>query len=211
MRGVLDIVRAWLFPVACIGCDRGGIALCPACAPPAAAALRFTLDGLSVRALAPYEGTWRRAIVAYKGGDRAYAPIFGRLLIDRFPRRAGGDAVVPVATTRRRKAERGFDQAVELARAYGATEALDVLRKRPGPPQHGRDRCRRLALRGRFAVRPSAVLAGRRVVLVDDVCTTGATLRDAAAALRTAGVRVTGALVLATVFEPGGFMRTESG
>lgn len=195
------MLRAWLFPAACIGCDAGGTALCPACAPPAVAVSRVTLGGLSVCALAPYAGTWRRAIVAYKAGDRAYAPIFARLLAERFPRAERDGVIVPVATTRRRCAERGFDQAVELARAYAGTDALLVLRKKPGPPQHGRSRERRLALRGRFSVRPAAAAAGRRVVLLDDVCTTGATLRDAAAALVAAGASIAGALVLATVPE----------
>jgi predicted amidophosphoribosyltransferase len=157
--------------------------------------MRLDLGGLHVDAIAPYEGLWRRAIVAFKSGERAYAAAFAEVMQARAPARA---VVVPVTTTRRRAAARGFDQAVELARLYAAGRTADVLRKRRGPAQHGLGRKGRLGLRGRFDVREPARVAGLSVLLVDDVCTTGATLRDAAWALRGAGAAVQGALVLAT-------------
>lgn len=191
---MLDLVRAWLFPAACLGCGVPRVALCPACLPLPAAALRFALGGLDVRAVAPYDGLWRRAIVAFKAGERDYAPVFARVLRERFEPRS---AIVPVRTTRRRSALRGFDQAVELAAHVAGDRTIDALRKRPGRAQHGLGRSGRLALAGRFTVPRPELVAGRPIVLLDDVCTTGATLLDAARALRDAGARVEGAVVLA--------------
>lgn len=161
--------------------------------------MRLELGDLRVDALGPYEGLWRRAIVAFKAGERAYAAAFAEVMRARVPT---GGVVVPVTTTRRRAAARGFDQAVELARRFAGGRTIDVLRKRWGPAQHGLGRGERLAVRGRFDVRNPSVVAGLSVLLIDDVCTTGATLRDAARALRQAGAAVEGALVLATPSTP---------
>lgn len=161
--------------------------------------MRFALEGLPVVALGPYEGLLRGAVVAFKRGERAYAAAFGALLRARvaLPART---LLVPVTTTPARRAARGFDQAKLLAQAYAATSVLDCLRKNGGPAQHGRTRRERLAARDLYRV--DGGVAGRRVVLLDDVCTTGATLRAAAEALRAAGAEVGGALVLARATLP---------
>lgn len=191
---MLELARRWLFPVACLGCGRPGVALCPQCAPGPDALVDCALGDLRVTALAPYDGLWRRAIVAFKSGERAYADAFAGLLRERRPPEG---AIVPVTTTRRRRAARGFDQSTELARRYAGADALDILHKGGGPAQRGRGRSQRLALRGRFVVGAPHAVTGRRIVLLDDVCTTGATLLDAARAVHAAGGFVAGALVLA--------------
>jgi ComF family protein len=198
---VLDTLRRWLFPIVCIGCGRPERALCDACAPASADALRFEVERIPVVALAAYDGTWRRAIIAFKAGERAYAEVFARLLVARVP---SDELIVPVTTTRRRSAERGFDQAIEVAARYAGSRAVDCLCKRSGPAQHGRTREERLAAAGRYHVREAPRITGRRVVLLDDVCTTGTTLRDAARALRSAGAAVAGAVVLARAQRFGG-------
>jgi predicted amidophosphoribosyltransferase len=191
---VLDRLRTWIFPAACAACDRPGAALCAACAPAPGAALVFTLDGMRGFALGPYEGALRAAVVAMKRGQRDPLAAFAELL-DRAPL-AG--TLVPVPTTRRRVAERGFDQSVALARLVAARRGVtgaDLLVKR-GRPQEGRGRLERLAAAGRFRLRPVTPLPAV-VTLLDDVCTTGATLRDAAGVLRGVGVTVSGFVVLA--------------
>lgn len=187
-------LRPWLFPVWCIGCGAPEIALCGVCAA-AARAHSVDLDGLHVRAASEYGGAVRDAILAVKRGERAYLDPLADLLA---PLVAPGSLLVPVITTRRRAAERGFDQARELARRVALRRAgtcTDVLRK-SGSAQRGRGRDERLVARGRFALRPGADMPAA-ALLIDDVLTTGATLRDAAAALRAAGCRVTGAVVVA--------------
>jgi predicted amidophosphoribosyltransferase len=191
---VLDFARRWLFPVVCLGCGRPDVALCAGCRPPAELQFRFSLDHLAVTAIAPYTGLWRRAIVAMKSGERAYLEAFAETLRERAPQRS---MIVPVPTTRRRIAARGFDQVGEIAGRWAGSRVVPALRKVAGRPQHGLPRAGRLSLRGRFAVAEPARLERGEAVLFDDVCTTGATLRDAAHALRSAGVRVAGAIVLA--------------
>jgi predicted amidophosphoribosyltransferase len=203
---VLDVLRAWIFPPACAACDRPGPAFCARCAPAPNDALSFSLDRMAGFALGSYDGALRTAVVAMKRGERDPLEAFAALL-DRAPL-AG--TLVPLPTTRRRAAERGFDQSVALARLVAARRGVawaNVLEKRGGP-QAGLGRRARLEAAGRFRLRPGAPLPAV-VTLLDDVCTTGATARDAAAVLRAAGVAVAGFVVLArTGGTPGGPLRS---
>ncbi|MBV9440032.1 MAG: hypothetical protein JOZ24_08595, partial [Candidatus Eremiobacteraeota bacterium] len=108
------------------------------------------LDGVPAFALGAYEGALRRAIVAMKHGVRDPLDSFVELL-DAAPI-AG--AIVPLPTTRSRAAQRGFDQAVELARRVARRRGVpcsELLRKR-GRPQEGLGRTQRLHAAGRFAL-----------------------------------------------------------
>ena len=112
------------------------------------------------------------------------------------------DRVLPMPLARERLAERGYNQALLLARhlAPRKTDATLLLRTRHTPAQSELTRAERLRnVRGAFAVEPLRAheLRGRRVVLVDDVMTTGASLHAAATALRQAGVTHVTALVFA--------------
>jgi ComF family protein len=125
-------------------------------------------------------------------GERGVAACLGRALAERHP--PPGDAVVvPVPLHPRRLRERGYNQALVLARALAraaglAVRARELRRIRPTPSQAGLDaRARRANLDGAFRVGPHARIAGRAVVLVDDVLTTGATADACAATLRRAG------------------------
>lgn len=113
--------------------------------------------------------------------------------------------LVPVPVTPARLAERGYNQAWELCRAIGRQTGLQTMaealvRLGDTPDQHRLTRAQRLVnLRGAFVAHPLLVsrLSGKRVVLVDDVRTTGATLHHAGLALRKAGAAEVRALVLA--------------
>lgn len=130
-----------------------------------------------------------------KRGERDPLDTFADLLATRAPLEG---VLVPLSTSRARVLQRGFDQSAELARRVAACRGLacaEVLVKR-GRAQDGLNRRDRLAATGRFRLRRDAVLPSA-VTLLDDVCTTGATVRDAAGVLRAAGVAVRRIVVLA--------------
>jgi uncharacterized protein (DUF427 family)/predicted amidophosphoribosyltransferase len=169
--------------------------LCAACGPQPADRIVDAVANVAVSAAGSYDGLLRRAVVAMKRGERAYLDSFARLLADVV---AAGVPLVPLPTSGRRRAQRGFDQAVELARRLAALRGgacCDVLVKR-GIAQRGLGRRARLAAGGRFGIKAGAHLPDVAIV-VDDVCTTGATLADGIATLRAAGVAVIGAAVIA--------------
>ena len=112
------------------------------------------------------------------------------------------DRVLPIPLSRQRLQQRGFNQALLLARQWAPdkTRADLLLRIRHHTAQSQLQRAQRLSnLSGAFAIEPlhQAQLHGARVVLVDDVMTTGATLHSAAVALRQAGAAHITAVVVA--------------
>ena len=155
------------------------------------------------RAIGPYDGALRAIVHALKyEGRRSLAGPLGELM-----RRRGGDilagaaCVIPVPLHPSRRRERGFNQAVDLARQLGLPVAGALTRIRATSAQTGLPAAQRHRnVRDAFAVtRAGETLAGATVVLVDDVSTTGATLEACARALKQAGVREIRALTAARV------------
>ncbi|MGH7661003.1 MAG: ComF family protein [Vulcanimicrobiaceae bacterium] len=192
-----NAVLALLFPRACIGCERDGVLLCERCARAGGEAQRIVLGGISMRAALPYDGALRTAIVEFKRGRRSFAPDLAALLEPLVERSM---TLVPIPTTPRRIAERGYDQTVLLSRLLQVQCGVDVaemLRRPSNAAQQGRSRSERIATTGRFAVNTKLVEPRGNLVLFDDVRTTGATLLDAAGALRESKYDVCDAVTLA--------------
>ena len=133
-----------------------------------------------------------RLIHSYKYGARlALAPYFARALATRLDAFPAVDAVVPVPLARGRLAERGFNQALEIARSLSPLVRVPVAarglrRIRETADQTGlTPDARRKNVRGAFAV--NADVAACRIAVVDDVMTTGASLAEIAGALKRAG------------------------
>jgi ComF family protein len=155
---------------------------------------------------APFAGTVRRAIHALKyDGERRLAEPLGAAVAARWRRAgAGGEILVPVPVHAARRRERGFDQAELLAsaaaRSLGLAWSPALLRARSTAPQFRLDRRHRASnVAEAFVAAPGrrADIAGRWVVLVDDVVTTGATLGAAGRAVLDAGAAAVSAVTLA--------------
>lgn len=198
----------FLAPPACACCglpfefDQGAGALCAACvaAPP-------PFD--RARAVFRYDDDSRDLILAFKHADRtSSAPTFARWLA-----RAGGelltdaDLVAPVPLHWTRLFARRYNQsallAVALAGISGKTVVPDLLIRRRATPRQGRlgRLARQRNVAGAFALHPRQIdrVTGRRVLLIDDVVTTGATAAGCARALRQAGAAGVDVLALARV------------
>lgn len=156
------------------------------------------------RSIGDYEGTLREVIHAMKyGGRRSLARPLAALMKQHGGHVLDGvDAVVPVPLHWRRQYQRGFNQARELARFLGPP-LLDVLRRRRATRAQvelAADQ-RRANVAGAFVLRRcvSVPFRGRKLLLVDDVSTTGATLESCARVLRDAGASHVHALTAARV------------
>jgi ComF family protein len=205
-----------VFPPRCAGCARGAWPFCPACrrslqvlSPPwcrRCGAPGTTVDACAecppppidlARAPFRYAGPAKAAIHRLKfAGWRSVAAALadGIVALELPP----VDAVTWVPLARRRLGERGFDQARALAVAIGRRLDVPVARSVSRAAAEG-SQARRGAAERRVAVRGAFAPAGRRmparVLLVDDVLTTGATAADCARAIRETGAQV---VVLAT-------------
>jgi ComF family protein len=150
------------------------------------------------RSYAAYDGTLREAIILYKYGEvEALKHTLADLYVSAIARELPGpyDAVVPVPADRRRR--HGFQPVRAagrvLARRLHAAFRPDLLiKKKSTPPQVGLTRTQRQAnLDGAFALGAGASVSGLRILLIDDVTTTGTTVRKCAAVLKRGGARVT--------------------
>lgn len=214
MRALLDL----LLPPTCPGCGREGVTLCRDClawlsrrmAEPAGVpvGLDWPLPpGLvQLEWCAAFSGPVRDALHALKyRGERRLAGPLGGALAARW-RRAGvaGELVVHVPVHTSRLRERGFDQAQDLARACArrlglpARPALERAERTAAMHALGRA-ARARNVSGAFRVRSgwTGPIAGRHVILVDDVITTGATMAGCAEALLEAGAASVSGLAVA--------------
>ncbi len=145
----------------------------------------------------PYEGSVKELVVALKyQGRLSVAPFLGGLLAETVRQRLGNDpadAVVPVPLHPTRLRERTFNQAQVLAQELARRLDLPcwkhlLVRRNATPPQTDLPRQERLKnVAEAFAIQPDPFLRSARILLVDDVLTTGATASACAKLLKTGG------------------------
>lgn len=194
-----------LFPTKCLFCqktmERSLIALCPTCW---ANAPEFTKSKNKISFVARWTCLWyykdmaRRSILRYKFYyRRSYAKTFGRLLAGKL-QREGFDSFdlltwVPVSPLRR--IQRGFDQVEDLAKIVGQTmdcEPIPTLKKIRHNRQQStlRDHSyRRANVLGAYQVLDPALIKGKKILLLDDILTSGSTASECARTLITAGAK----------------------
>jgi len=191
-----------MFQIRCAGCDAPGAAVCTTC--------RFALLGPrprpgahGVHAAVPFTGRARRVVLGLKYRNRRQVArhlaglVVNAVVVNGDHRDL--DVVTWAPTSPARRRSRGFDQgelvARHVARQLGVPCRRLLVRSGPSAAQTGRSRVERLH-GPEFVARPG--LDGRRVIVVDDVVTTGATMRAAAAALRHAGADEPGLYAIAS-------------
>jgi ComF family protein len=216
-RPITQLLDLALPPV-CAGCGREGDAICTRCLPGVGSRVDLPpgtplglADGpphplLQLEWCSPFAGTTRDALHHLKyAGERRLATPLGEIVAARW-RRAGvsGDVLVNIPVHDGRRKERGYDQAALIAKAAADALRLPYVaaldRTRATTAQYQLDRRHRASnVRDAFAVPPgrTSAIAGRWIVLVDDVVTTGATLCEAARALLDAGAVAVSAVTVA--------------
>ncbi len=201
IRAALAEALALLLPICCAGCDEPDTGLCETCRAALAPRPRRRLvpgaDGhLPVWSGLVFEGTAARVVRALKEDGRTpLAADLAPALAAAAARFGDGVVYVPIPTSRSSFRRRGYrvpDLVAAAARLPVAT-LLRTARQVGDQRGLGRGDRRRNVARSLRAIRAE----GRRVVIVDDVVTTGASLQEAARALREAGAHVVGAVTIA--------------
>jgi ComF family protein len=155
-----------------------------------------------VWALAWHDGPLARAVAKFKyEGSLSHGQALGQYMAENMPRPWQGqfDIMAPVPLHPRRLRQRGFNQARVLA-SYLKPEKLLVdllLRRQDNHPQVGLSGPeRRRNVRGIFALNPRYAVQGLKILMIDDVWTTGSTIRECARTLKETGAERVGAITL---------------
>ncbi len=225
LRQVKTAFLDLLLPLRCLGCGREGDLICPSCRQSlpgirlplcqrcgatvsegnlchSCVNYSLTIDG--IRSLFLFQGTARQAILQLKYRHlKAIAAPLGQLLAEYLGSHPlKGEVIIPVPLHPKRLRERGYNQASLLAKELGKLVDLPVVedtvtRVRDALPQArtGSAIERRRNVQDAFVCHQG--LEGRQILLVDDVCTTGATLDACASALKAAGASYVWGLTVA--------------
>ena len=170
---------------------------------------QYWQGNLPLFAWGKYEGSIKQSIGKLKyDGNRSIGNLYGEWLAASWQKAppsgcAGKLIVIPIPLHPDKLASRGFNQAELIARGFcqvtGAKLELSLQRNRPTVAQFGLSKLARQAnVAGAFTLGNSRLKSGDAVLLIDDIYTTGATVRSAAAVIRAMNINVCGVAVIAT-------------
>ncbi|MFA6257283.1 MAG: phosphoribosyltransferase family protein [Candidatus Paceibacterota bacterium] len=217
----LDTILSLVFPIKCAICGKAGLDFCSRCLEDCPRAERESAKWIfplyDYRHPPIKKSLW---LFKYKG-KRRLAKIFAEILYENMLEELADLAVlenfnntllVPIPLSRKRLRERGYNQAALICREilkiniaqensgvkFELSENALVKPKETEHQAHIKDRKRRMEnMRGTFQVDNPAIVAGRNIILIDDILTTGATLSEARRTLKDAGARKVIAFTLA--------------
>ena len=202
-----------LFPIRCYGCNALGMSICTTCRREwIPHYYRTNIDALNVHSAMMYTPTASKIILAAKenglqGADNllttAIIHVLNKARLER-----GYFTLVPIPSSQQSQRRRGRRFIVDLTKTISQTTGIgmsDCLQvSHQVSDQSGLTRAQRISnMQGAFSVKPGAILRGD-AILIDDVVTTGATLREAARALNSQGFHAFGSVcaVTACVAQP---------
>lgn len=219
---IIEQLFSILAPYSCISCGREGALLCAWCLPDAFTPVPercYRCHALSrgskvcdkCRKLAPighvwvaveYEGYAKQLVTSYKfARAKDVAAILAARLHETVPFTPEGTIVTFVPTATSRVRERGYDHAEVMARSFAALRDLDcipLLYRMGQTRQVGSKRSQRITqLAGAFRTRNDEHIKGAKILLIDDIVTTGASLAAASKVLKSAGAKSLDAAVFA--------------
>ena len=206
-------LQNWLFPPKCVLCKKlltkEETDLCTRCRTQTP---RFENTKIRFSFIAGWTGVWyykdavRQSFLRFKFyGKRSYAKIYGKMIALKLVQEQmeDFDILTWIPVSRRRRFTRGFDQvellALEVADQLGITAVSTLKKIRHTPPQSGLGDAahRRANVLNAFRLRDSALVQGKKILLLDDIVTTGATASECARVLMTAGAKEVQLAVLA--------------
>lgn len=216
MRAILDAALDFLFPLRCSGCMKEGTYLCAACryalpraVKPADAWASALYD---YRHRAVREALWK---LKYRGvaelsavlGESLYEALLADIAETRHWKKATLLYLVPVPLTPTKERARGFNQAKRLCEAILSRDREGLFAYLPDALRRTKDAKSQMSIKNRaarlknaegaFEVAAPELVEGKNIILIDDIITTGATLRDAHRALVAAGALDIRALTVA--------------
>ena len=198
MNAPVSAILDFFFPPKCVFCEKllqkGERGWCLSCGQdlPENDRLHLIPGAEACRAPLRYEGVARSAMIRYKfSGRSSYAEPFSALLYATV-RTTQAELITWIPVSARRRLERGYDQTELLARALSkrlGIPAVKLLKKKHTKRQSGvgGPEERRKNIKDAFSVISPEQIQGKRLLLLDDICTTGATLNEAVSVLNRSG------------------------
>lgn len=193
---IFEHIISTLAPFSCLGCQIEGPLLCTACqaALPPSKNVKPDPETPNYMTATPYEHVAKDVVQALKfGRARAAADCIGAVLHDRVALPPGPWIITHIPTANDRVRLRGYDQAQLIARRFAAHKRVpyaSLLVRASNARQVGANRTDRIRqAAGLFRATSSPLIQNARIILIDDVITTGASMHAASNILKEAGAR----------------------
>lgn len=144
----------------------------------------FNVDGIKALSLYPYNDEIKRLIYCFKGcQDYELKDVFLSYFIKELKNKYKGYYLLPVPSSKKHDEERGFNQVIEIFKPLNL-EMLLILEKVNDETQKEKTLKERINSKGMFKIKNKETISGKKILIVDDICTTGSSLRAVIALIK---------------------------